>query len=100
MSGRKAIIKLLPDIVHSPDDSHMDSVEKAKLELQRYLSDVITDQYDQNGHLDHLKWCKLNCVVTHMFQYLQGSICQHHMLQLHRSVVLLKCNHLINILHD
>ena len=35
-------MKLLADIVHSPDDTHMDPVEKAKLELQMYLSDVIT----------------------------------------------------------
>jgi len=29
--------------------------ERAKLELQRYLSDVITDQCDENGCFDPLK---------------------------------------------
>jgi len=56
------LMNLLADIVNSPDDSLMDPVEKAKLELQRYLSNVITDEYDENGHLDPLKWWQLNSV--------------------------------------
>ena len=56
------LMKLLADIVHAPDDSLTDPSEKAKLELQRYLSDVITDQYDEKGPLDPLKWWQLNGV--------------------------------------
>jgi len=30
--------------------------------LNRYLSDVITDQYDEKGQLDPLKWWQLNSI--------------------------------------
>ena len=56
------LMNLLADIVNSPDDSLTDPVKRAKLELQRHLSDVITDQYNENGHLDPLKWWQLNSV--------------------------------------
>ena len=56
-------MNLLADIVNSPDDSLTDPVEMAKLELQRYLSDVITDEYDENERLDPLKWWQLNSVL-------------------------------------
>ena len=53
-------MKLLTDVIHTSDDLHMEPEEKAKLELQRYSSDVITNQFDFNGHLDPLQWWKLN----------------------------------------
>ena len=53
-------MKLLTDIIHSSEEIHMEPAEKAMVELQRYLSDVITDQFDTNGHLDTLQWWKLN----------------------------------------
>ena len=53
------LMSLLNDIIHSPDD-HIQPVEKANLELQRYLSDVIADQFDSNGHLNPLQWWKQN----------------------------------------
>ena len=51
------LMRLLNDIIHSPDDHHTEPVEKANSELQRYLSDVIADS---NDHLDPLEWWKLN----------------------------------------
>ena len=56
------LMKLLTDIIHAPDDLHVDPAEKAKVELQRYLTDVITDHFDPNGHLNPLQWWKLNAV--------------------------------------
>ena len=53
------LMSLLNDIIHSPDD-YIEPVEKANLELQRYLSDVIADQFDSNGHLNPLQWWKQN----------------------------------------
>ena len=68
-------MRLLNDIMHSPDN-HL--AEKANLELQRYLSDVIADQFDSDGHLDPLQWWKLNatwypCVSVLARKYLSIS---------------------------
>ena len=47
------LTKLLTDI-HTPDNLYTDSTERAKVELQRYLTDIITDHFDPNGYLDPL----------------------------------------------
>ena len=41
------VMKLLTDIIHKPDDFHIDHLEYAK-KLQRYLSDAITEYIDLN----------------------------------------------------
>ena len=50
------LMKLLTDIIHSSDDVQIEPVDKVKMEFQRYLSDVVTDQFDANGNLDPLQW--------------------------------------------
>ena len=52
-------MKLLTDIIHSSDDVRIEPVDKIKMEFQRYVSDVVTDQFDANN-LDPLQWWKLN----------------------------------------
>ena len=49
----------LTDFLQSPDET-TDPTEKAKIEMQRYMADVITDQYDSHGHLNPLEWWKQN----------------------------------------
>ena len=45
---------------HSSDYVRIEPADKVKMEFQRYLSDVVTDQFDANGNLDPLQWWKLN----------------------------------------
>ena len=53
------LMTLLNDFLQSPDNI-TDPTEKAKVEMQRYMADVITDQYDSHGHLDPLVWWRQN----------------------------------------
>jgi len=48
---------LLNDFLQSPDEI-TDPTEKAKVEMQRYMTNIITNQYDSHGHLDPLVWRK------------------------------------------
>ena len=72
-------MKFLAEIVHTPYGSLTNPSEIAKLELQRYLSHVITYQYDEKGCLDPLKWGNLMVFITTALQYLLGSICQYQL---------------------
>jgi len=49
------LMTLLNDFLQSPDEI-TDPTEKAKVEMQRYMADIITNQYDSHGHLDPLVW--------------------------------------------
>jgi len=53
------LMTLLTNFLQSPDEI-TDPTEKAKIEMQMYMADVIIEQYDSHGHLNPLVWWKQN----------------------------------------